>query len=163
MECKHGRKSGARCTWYNFIINNNKKKICGVIQLWAYAETVAVAQQKLRNSWFANTWQGGHVEGQYNRVFSQRISMKIEFSSLRREMLLFLTTNMAVVTSQANQQYRLFSQATVQSFLARLALKMLPETGERTAGEERGMSRGNRKNEKWDMVKFFPILPSSRS
>ena len=78
-------------------------------------------------------------------------------------MLLFLTTNMAVVTSQANQQYRLFSQATVQSFLARLALKMLPETGERTAGEERGMSRGNRKNEKWDMVKFFPILPSSRS
>ena len=53
-------------------------------------------------------------------------------------MLLFLTTNMAVVTSQANQQYRLFSQATVQSFLARLALKMLPETGERTAGEERG-------------------------
>ena len=89
--------------------------------------------------------------------------MKIEFSFQRREMLLFLTTNMAVVTSQANQQYRLFSQATVQSFLARLALKMLPETGERTAGEERGMSRGNGKNEKWDMVKFFPILPSSRS
>ena len=29
--------------------------------------------------------------------------MKIEFSSQRREMLLFLTTNMAAVTSRANQ------------------------------------------------------------
>ena len=31
--------------------------------------------------------------------------MKIEFSSLRREMLLFFITNMAVVTSRANQQF----------------------------------------------------------
>ena len=31
--------------------------------------------------------------------------MKIEFSSQRGEMLLFLTTNMAAVTSCANQQY----------------------------------------------------------
>ena len=30
--------------------------------------------------------------------------MKIEFSFQRREMLLFLTTNMAAVTSRANQQ-----------------------------------------------------------
>ena len=30
--------------------------------------------------------------------------MKIEFSSQRREILLFLTTNMAAVTSCANQQ-----------------------------------------------------------
>ena len=30
--------------------------------------------------------------------------MKIELSSLRREMLLFLTINMAAVTSRANQQ-----------------------------------------------------------
>ena len=30
--------------------------------------------------------------------------MKIEFSSQRREMLLFLTTNMAAVTLRANQQ-----------------------------------------------------------
>ena len=33
------------------------------------------------------------------------IYVKIEFSSQRREMLLFLTTNMAAVTSRANQQY----------------------------------------------------------
>ena len=33
--------------------------------------------------------------------------MKIEFSSQRREMLLFFTTNMAAVTSRANQQYRI--------------------------------------------------------
>ena len=39
------------------------------------------------------------------RMFSQRIDMKIEFSSQRREMLLFLTTNLAVMTSHANQQY----------------------------------------------------------
>ena len=31
--------------------------------------------------------------------------MKMEFSSQRREMLLFLTTNMAAVTSRANQQW----------------------------------------------------------
>ena len=72
-------------------------------------------------------------------------------------MLLFLTTNMAVVTSRANQQYRQFSQATVQSFLARLGLKMLPETGERTAGGERGMSRGNRKMKNGIWLGFFPF------
>ena len=31
--------------------------------------------------------------------------MKIEFSSQRREMLLFLITNMAAVTSRGNQQF----------------------------------------------------------
>ena len=36
--------------------------------------------------------------------FSGRIYMKIVFSSQGREMLLFLTTNMAAVTSRANQQ-----------------------------------------------------------
>ena len=34
--------------------------------------------------------------------------MKKELSSQRREMLLFLTTNIAAVTSRANQQYDLF-------------------------------------------------------
>ena len=43
------------------------------------------------------------VCGQYNRIFSRRIYMKIAFSSQRREMLLFLTINMAAVTSRANQ------------------------------------------------------------
>ena len=46
------------------------------------------------NSWFAATWQGGLVGDQSNRIFSRRIYMKIEFSSQRREILLFLTTNM---------------------------------------------------------------------
>ena len=40
---------------------------------------------------------------QYN--FSRIINMKTEFGSQRREMLLFLTTNMAAVTSLADQQY----------------------------------------------------------
>jgi len=40
---------------------------------------------------------------QYN--FSRIINMKIEFGSQRRQMLLFLTTNMTAVTSSANQQY----------------------------------------------------------
>ena len=51
-------------------------------------------------SWFATTQQGGHVGGRYNRIY-----MKIEFGSQRREMLLFLTSNMAAVTSRTNQQY----------------------------------------------------------
>ena len=42
-------------------------------------------------------WQGGHGGFQYNRIFSGRSYMKIEFLSQRREMLLFLSTNMAAV------------------------------------------------------------------
>ena len=38
-------------------------------------------------------------------IFLRRIYMKIKFSSQKRDMLLFLTTNMAAVTSRANQQY----------------------------------------------------------
>ena len=44
-------------------------------------------------SLFATTWQGGHVGVQYNKLFSGRIYMKIEFTSQRREMLLVLTTS----------------------------------------------------------------------
>ena len=36
--------------------------------------------------------------------FSRRIYMKIGFSSQRKEMLMFLSANMATVTSRANQQ-----------------------------------------------------------
>ena len=51
-------------------------------------------------------WQGGHVGSQYHIIiFSRRVYMKIEFSSQMREMLWFLTTNMATVTSRADQQY----------------------------------------------------------
>ena len=51
-------------------------------------------------SWFATTWQGGNIGRRNNRIFSQRIYIKIEFSSQRREKLLFLTINMAAVTSR---------------------------------------------------------------
>ena len=43
---------------------------------------------------------GGHVGGQNNRILS---NIKIEFSTQRRQMLLFLSTNMVTVTSCANQ------------------------------------------------------------
>ena len=39
-------------------------------------------------------------------LFSRIIYMKIEVTSQRREMLLFLTTKMAAVTSPANQKYK---------------------------------------------------------
>ena len=54
-------------------------------------------------SWFTTTWQGGHVGGQNNKIFSRRIYMKKEFSFQGREMLLFLIINMAAATSRANQ------------------------------------------------------------
>ena len=38
-------------------------------------------------------------------LFFRRIYMKIEVTSQRREMLLFLMTKMAAVTSPANQKY----------------------------------------------------------
>ena len=66
-------------------------------------------------------------------------------------MLLFLTTNMAAVTSRANQQYRLFSQATVQNFLTRLELKISPEPGEQTTGGERGTGNEHGEQKKWKM------------
>ena len=40
-------------------------------------------------------WQGGHVVSQNNRIFPGKINMKTEFSSQRREILLFLATSMA--------------------------------------------------------------------
>ena len=57
------------------------------------------------NSWFTTVRQGRHVGGQYNRIFSRRIYLKMEFSSEKREMLLFFITNMADVTSRSNRQY----------------------------------------------------------
>ena len=39
-------------------------------------------------------------------LFSRIIDIKIEVTSRRREMLLFLTTKMAAVTSHANQKYK---------------------------------------------------------
>ena len=39
-------------------------------------------------------------------LFSRRILMKIEVTSHRREMVLFFITNMAAVTSPANQKYK---------------------------------------------------------
>ena len=56
-------------------------------------------------SWFASTWQGGHVGGQNNTFFVHIIYMKMEFISQRSEKLLFLTSNMAAVKSAANQQF----------------------------------------------------------
>ena len=44
-------------------------------------------------------WQSGHVGGQNNSIISWIIYKKMEFSSQRREMLLFFATNMAAVTS----------------------------------------------------------------
>ena len=40
---------------------------------------------------------------QCNGIFSPKMCMKIEFISQRREMLLFLTTNTAAVTSRVNK------------------------------------------------------------
>ena len=51
------------------------------------------------------TWQGGHVGGQNNTILFCRICIKIKFSSQRRDRLLFLTTNMAAMTSHAIQQF----------------------------------------------------------
>ena len=55
-------------------------------------------------SWFATAWQGSHVGWQYNIIISWGIYMEIELRSERRETLLFLSFNMAAVTSWTNQQ-----------------------------------------------------------
>ena len=63
------------------------------------------------------------------KFFSQRIYMKIEFSSQRREMLLFLTTNIAAVTSRANQQYDLFDVINNQNEYGTYAIIFLKFPG----------------------------------
>ena len=91
----------------------NQTLVCRAakLKLWCNLFTPfnRMYQATLSNSWFATTWQGGHVGGQYNRILSWRIYMKRELSSQRREMLSFLISNMAAVTSRANQQWPLFS------------------------------------------------------
>ena len=54
---------------------------------------------------------------QYNRIFPRRIYMKMEFSSQRREMLLFLTANMAAVTSRANQLWHMILSIVMVSLI----------------------------------------------
>ena len=50
-------------------------------------------------SWFATTWQGGHVVVFFSKNLNEN---RVYFPEGR--MLLFLTTDMAAVTSCANQQ-----------------------------------------------------------
>ena len=88
-------------------------------------------------SWFATTWQGGHVGGQNKRIFPRRIYMKIELSSQRRKMLLFLTTNMAAVTSRANTGLKLPCKAN-------LVPRVLSVPVEREGYKEWGCYTGNK-------------------
>ena len=86
------------------------KQSCGILTFFLCKKgsnkfTSLLATLAAPYSWFATTWHGDNVGGQYNRIFSRRIYMKIEFSSQRGIMLLFLTTSIAAVTSPANQQY----------------------------------------------------------
>ena len=69
-------------------------------QQMIFSSTILM-QKTLR---YAMSFCHGHFGGQYNRIFSRRIYMKIEFSSQRREIRLFLTTNMATVTSPENRR-----------------------------------------------------------
>ena len=73
---------------------------------------------KEANSWFTTTWQGGNFGGQNNRIFSRRFNLKKEFSFLRREMLLFLTTNTtAALTSWSVSGHGVQTSNTVNCLL----------------------------------------------
>ena len=66
----------------------------------------------------ASFWRWGFWNSEVShRICSRRIYMKMEFSSQRREMFLFLITNMAAVTSRANQQYGKKSRKWTQTEL----------------------------------------------
>ena len=60
------------------------------------------------NSWFCNHVTGQPCKGQYNRIFSRRIYMKMEFSFQRREMLSFLTSNSCRLEKLINIKVILF-------------------------------------------------------
>ena len=61
---------------------------------------VSAFENCFHNSWFATTWQGGHVEGQNNRIFSRRIYMKIEFSSQIEERNAFVLDKLVHLRGQ---------------------------------------------------------------
>ena len=66
----------------------------------------------------ASFWRWGFWNSEVShRICSRRIYMKMEFSSQRREMFLFVITNMAAVTSRANQQYGKKSRKWTQTEL----------------------------------------------
>ena len=69
------------------------------------------------NSWFTTVLLGRHVGGQYNKIFSRRIYLKMEFSSQKREMLLFFITNIADVTSRSNRQYPQDTQIVISFYV----------------------------------------------
>ena len=46
-----------------------------------------------------------HVGGQNKRKFAHKVCIKIAVNSQRRKILLFLSTNMAAMTSHANHQF----------------------------------------------------------
>ena len=76
---------------------------CDRIKICGYWENSKEVPTSLPYSWFATTWQSGHVWSQNNRIKYRLIYMKIELSSQEgRKMRLFLTSNMAAVTSRAN-------------------------------------------------------------
>ena len=112
----------ARITKFKF--ERETKRIMVVVVKWSHRAifflslvTVPEAFAKVNSRQFVSRFQSGeflvcnHVTwrpcwGSINGcIFSWRIYMKMEFSSQRRKKLLFLTTNMAAVTSRANQQY----------------------------------------------------------
>ena len=68
------------CFWIYFVPECSSKK----------SENTHIYSRGIKSrSYFATTWLGLHVGGQYNRIFSWRIWAKKEFNSQRRETLLF--------------------------------------------------------------------------
>ena len=54
-------------------------------------------------------WHCRHVGGQKNKSkFARKVCIKLAFNSPRRKILLFLSTNMAAMTSHTNHQLKLF-------------------------------------------------------
>ena len=68
-------------------------------------QNIEISRLGMQNYLISLTWQGGHVGGQNNTILFRRICIKIKFSSQRRDRPLFLTTNMAAMTSRAIKQY----------------------------------------------------------
>ena len=66
---------------------------------------VSAFENCFHNSWFATTWQGGHVEGQNNRIFSRRIYMKIEFSSQIEERNAFVLDQLLHLRGQPSRYH----------------------------------------------------------
>ena len=82
--------------------NDEADFVCGMFDTMREASLLVVRTLCWWRIWpssFATTWHGGHVGGQYNKNYFKEFTWQWSLVPMMVEMFLFLTTNMAAMTT----------------------------------------------------------------